>query len=231
MIQCFCIRLASSRGSSSSSWKRAVQDDQLVEAAFAIAEDQVVAAAVDRLRRWRSSTVAEAVHWPMSPPWAPALPCRAPPRVPGMPTRVSSPARPRWTAVVTTRPRLGAAAGDDPPAVDLDLAELRGPRAARPARARPRRGPGCSSRGPAARTSTPSSWLRSTRAINWSGLSGSAKYSAGPPNWNQVCIASGSACRTIFSKPVQETIPILPMSPAPMVNNTSPGADGFPAAG
>ena len=49
MIHCFCMRLANSRGSSSSSTSVASRITGLVEAAFAIAEDQVVARALDRL--------------------------------------------------------------------------------------------------------------------------------------------------------------------------------------
>ncbi len=61
----------------------------------------------------------------MLPPWAPALPCRAPPTVPGMPTSVSRPASPRWTAVVTTRPsRAPPPAATERPSI-ANIAERR----------------------------------------------------------------------------------------------------------
>ena len=122
-----------------------------------------------------------------------------------MPMSISSPARPRWTAVVTTRPRTAP-----PPAVirrpAISILQNSGAESFTTSPARPRRGPGCSSLAPAAARRRPSCWRARTRAINWSGFSGSAKYSAGPPSWNQVCIASGSACRTIFSKPLQKAM-------------------------
>ena len=59
---------------------------------------------------------------------------------------------------------------------------------------------------PKSRVGTLSSWHRRTSAVSSSRLSGSAKYSAGPPNWNQVCIASGSLGRTIRSKPAIKLI-------------------------
>jgi hypothetical protein len=47
---------------------------------------------------------------------------------------------------------------------------------------------------------------RRTRAASSSTLFGSAKYSAAPPSRNQVCGASGSLGRTIFSNPLSNAM-------------------------
>ena len=120
-----------------------------------------------------------------------------------MPTSISRPASPRWTAVVTTRPSLAP-----PPAVirlplHLDLAEGQVGQPDDHARHALVAAPGCWSPGPAAALARlPRGSAGPARSVG-RGSRGSAKYSAGPPSWNQVCIASGSPCRTIFSKPVK----------------------------
>ena len=98
-------------GSSGFELEPAAEDHQFVETAFTIGKDEIVARR--SMSPVRVITVAWQVHWPMSPPRLPALPCRAPPIVPGIPTSGSRPAKPSRTATARSSARVRAAAGRD----------------------------------------------------------------------------------------------------------------------
>ena len=107
--------------------------------------------------------MAREVHWPTSPPRLPALPCSAPPIVPGMPTSVSNPASPSRTTVETTCPSFAP-----PPTVTVRPCTLISENAGVDSRTtRPSTPSSRTSRfdpPPSKRICTPASWQRRTSA-------------------------------------------------------------------
>ena len=111
------------------------------------------------------TTVACAGPLAESPPWVPALPCRAPPRVPGMPMSVSRPARPAMDG----RGHHPAQHGP-PPAVirrpAISILQKSGAESWTTSPGTPSSRTRMFEPWPSSRTSSPSSWQRRTRAIN-----------------------------------------------------------------
>ena len=134
----------------------------------------------------------------MSPPRLPLLPCRAPPIVPGMPTRGSSPARPARTVSL-----MAWASFTPPPAVTCgpghaNLRERRTGEADHDARDALVADQHIGSAAQEPNRHILVAAAASNEAASSSTELGSAKNSAGPPSLSHVRCASGSCSLTIF---------------------------------
>ncbi len=158
----------------------------------------------------------------MSPPRLPALPCRAPPIVPGMPTSVSNPASPSRTEVEMACPSLAP-----PPAVTVCLPTViwlnasAGRRITRPdtpsSRTRMFDPP------PNSRTGTPSSRGTAHERLQLFDRVGLGEILGRAHPGETTCAAQAvqPALRNVRS-PLPSSCATVPMSPAPMVTSTSP---------